>query len=205
MKHSFFLYAAAAALALAGCNSTSVESTYTSPKATTPFTFKKVLVVAITSSPGLRRTAEEAMAANISPAQPVRSYEVFPEEMVKNNQAVAAKMRELGIDGIITLRPLYNRQEIQTYNTGSYPYPYRSYYGYSGYGWGAAYGGTEITVDEVVGIETNIYTAQTAELIWSGMTKSVNAGNTTSLINDVAKTVRKELEKKGLIAPQPKK
>jgi hypothetical protein len=205
MKHPFPALAAGltAALLLGACgSSTSVESTYTAPDLK-GVTFKKILVVALADDGGLRRSAEDAMAAQVGPpAEAVRSYQAFENEsQLKNRNVVAAKMREVGVDGIVTMRPLYDKQEISTMPS-AYPYSYHSFYGYYGYGWGASPMDTT-TVDQVVGIETNIYTADKAQLVWSGVTKSYNPGDMTTLVTEVAKAVRTQLEKQGLVQPRP--
>jgi len=194
--------AVGATLLLSACGSTaSMESTYTAPNAN-QVSFKKILVLAMTADGGLRRTAEDTLAAQVGPAEAVRSYQVFQnEEQLKNRDVVAARMRELGVDGILTLRPLYNQQEVTSYGS-SYPYAYRSFGGYYGYGWGAA--PYDMSVDKVIGLETNIYSAAKGDLIWSGVTKSYNPGDMQTLVGDVAKTVRAQLEKQGLVKPRPK-
>ncbi|NQT88925.1 hypothetical protein HQ560_19310 [bacterium] len=188
------------ALAVTGCNSTRLVGTWAAPDAG-PITFKKVLVVCISSSPVSRRSTEDALVKQISRAQATASYTLLSEDEVRDEKAVRAKMA--GFDGALTLRVVKVSQET-SYVGGSYPTYYGRFGSYRRRGWSGAYNPGRRQVDDIVRVETHIYSVKDDKLIWAGTSETVNAYSVESAVTELAKAVAKDLRKRGLVPPKSK-
>src|SRR5262245_31605513 len=91
------------ALALVGCASTEMTSTWTDPSAKGA-SLSKAAVIALVKDPGLRRMAEDTAAAQLQGAQAVPSYRVLGDVDLKNRDAVRAKLMEQGFQGVLAMR-----------------------------------------------------------------------------------------------------
>lgn len=189
-------------LLLAGCNTTSVENAWVAPDVS-QIRFNKIMVVATSPDGALRRTAEEAMKAQVQRVECVTSYSLLGAESdLKDIAKVAATLKTAGVDGVVVVRPVCDRNEI-TYVPGQpMPLPYRTFRGYyaRSYGLNAFfYEPGYFDTTRVVKLETNIYEVAGERLIWSGVTTSTNPGNTNQLVQDTAKAIRAELIKQKLM------
>jgi hypothetical protein len=192
---------------LAGCSSTTLESSWKAPEVGS-IHFNKILVMAASPNVTLRRATEDAMRAQISTATVITGYELLPNpDDVKNEAKLRAAVKASGVDGIITLRSVSDEKEVNVNTT------YNSFYGYYGhggyrYGWGYGagmpYASTTVSTDRIVGIETNIYSAQDEKLIWTALTKSTNLSKPEDFVKEVAEVVRKKLREQKLIPDAPK-
>jgi hypothetical protein len=194
--------AALSLLALAACNSTKVDDTWTAPDVS-KIHFTKIMVMATFPDGAIRRVAEDAFAAQVTRVECITSYSLLGEDTdLKDITKVSATMKAAGVDGIIVMRPISDRKEV-TYEPGMiYPMPYRTFGGYYSRGYALRpyfYEPGEFVTDRVVQIETNIYEAAGERLLWSASTTSTNPGNVPQLIKDAATAIRAELVKEKLI------
>lgn len=187
---------------LAGCNSTSVENAWVAPDVSA-IKFNKIMVVATMPDGAARRTAEDAMKAQIQRAECITSYSLLGAESdLKDVAKVTAILKAAGVDGVVVVRPISDHKEV-TYVPGRpMPMPYLTFRGYysRAYGLNAFYydpGYMEST--RVVELETNIYEVAGERLIWSGVTQSTNPGKIGELAHDAAKAIRAELVRQKLI------
>ena len=84
---------------------------------------------------------------------------------------------------------------------------YGSYWGgYYGHGWGSPWMGgpvnmgNDIRVDDVVYVETLVYSLKQNKLIWSGQSKTTNPPNIDKFVKLLANEVAIEMNKASLIA-----
>jgi hypothetical protein len=204
----------AAALFLAGCASTKLASSWKAPEAGT-IHFTKILVMAVAPVDSLRHPAEDAMRAQIKTVPVVTSYELLPKaEDGSDPVKLDAAIKAAGVDGIIVMRMVSSDSEVG-YTTGgmmpSYYTSFNSYYSYNFPGYHNYYNNRfaaqasfyydppKMYVDQIVGIETNIYNARDQALIWTGITKSTNPDGIDKLIAEVSDVVRNKLRSQGLI------
>lgn len=214
LNRSSLLFSAFATLLLAGCASTTLTSAWKAPEAGT-IRFSKVLVMAVAPVDSLRHPAEDAMRAEIKSVPTVASYELLPKaEDGADPVKLDAVIKAAGVDGIVVMRMVSSDSEVG-YTTGgmmpSYYTSFNSYYRYNfpGYHnyyndrWSAQasfyYDPPKMYVDQIVGIETNIYNARDQSLIWSGITRSKNPEGIEKLIAEVAGVVRNKLRSQGLV------
>jgi hypothetical protein len=209
MKNQTLLRIATAALAaltvssFTGCNSTTVKDTWTAPDLST-IRFTKIMVVVTSPDGATRRAAEDAVKAQITKAECVTSYSLIGSETdLKDHAKVSAALKSAGVDGVIVIRPVSDKNEI-SYTPGTpYPAPYLTFRGYYARPYGLSsfyYEPAQTTVDRIVQLETNIYEVAGDRLIWSGTTTSTNPGNLKQLAADAANAIRDELVKRKLIA-----
>lgn len=202
MKGVLGLVSGAGLLALVGCNSASVDEAWKAPDAKT-LEFKKVMVVAPIKDGALRRTFEDALASKITGTQVIPSYTVIPSPAnLKNFDNLTRGIIDSSSDGIVIARPVASRDELN-YTPGPYAYPayyggLRGYWGGAGIAASMAYD-ADFYTDHIVIFEVNIYRASDYKLLFSTTVEDTNPGSVTGFVDDIAKVIKDELKKEGLI------
>lgn len=195
------LLSVAAVTMLTSCGTpTSFVSTWRDPEAQ-PLNFNKVLVVAFMPDEGQRRSAEDEMVKNITRVEAVPSYRIVSKEQMKDSDATKAKVMELGVDGVVTMRFL-GRDEKLEYVPGTMSYGpsyYQPFWGYYGYASPMMYDPGYYTTTNVVRLETNIYSLADEKLIWTGHSETDDPLSLDDLIDSVARATADELVKQGLL------
>jgi hypothetical protein len=192
-------------LLFAACNSTSVVDTWTAPDVS-KISFNKIMVVATFPDGVTRRAAEDALKAQITHAECITSYSLLGAESdLRDVAKVSAALKASGVDGIVVMRPVSDKDKISYVPGMIYPGPYRTFGGYYNQSYALSpfvYEPGYFTTDRIVKIETNIYEAPGQRLIWSAATTSTNPGDLQQLIKDAASAIRAELVKEKLVVPQ---
>jgi hypothetical protein len=101
-------------------------------------------------------------------------------------------MRVVGRETQYTYQPSY---------WSSYPYYQRFWGGYWGWGWNTVYQPGYLTADQVVSVETLVYSLRQDKLVWAGVSETVSPQEVESFIADLAKAVTKQMTKDGLLGP----
>ena len=170
--------AALSLAALASCaGTTQLTSSWADP-ASANRGFKKIVVVGATPKNATRRMYEDQFAADLQArgVTGVQSY-TFAAEGQIDKDAAAAKLKEMGVDGVIVTR-LVDKETVQTYYPPTYssvaaPAPYYGgWYGYYSMGYSYMSSPGYVAEDHVFRIETNLYDLQNDKLVWSGLTES---------------------------------
>ena len=184
---SLLLTLTVAALAGAGCtSSTSIEQTWRAPTAP-----PGSLVNVVTLYPGpdgvVKRSAEDrlAMRLNERGMRAVPAYSVLNPDDVQDQSHMAEKLRAQGFDGIVAMRLLGTEQQFDYYPT------FDMY-------WGDAWG-TVVPVT-ITRVEIDAYSLKTNQLVWSAMSRSIDAEDIGSLIDDVTKVASKEIYNQDIIS-----
>ena len=159
--------------------------------------FDKVLVIAVTPNESVRRAAEDAMVRSIR-GSAVQSYTLLSSTQLGDNAALRSAIQQNGIDGAVTMRLVGREQEV-TWVPGSYPTPYYSFYGYHTYSYPMVYDPGYLRTDEIVKIETNVYSIEDDKLIWTGLSESFNPEDVTSLVSDIAAAIADDMRAKGVM------
>jgi hypothetical protein len=194
--------AAVAALAPLACTTTTFQSTWRAPEAK-PLQMKgaKVVGVFLSKSAAVRRKGEDAMARELTArgAQGVPAYSVLTDDEAKDPEAAKAKLDSLGFSGAIVMRVVGRKTDIQ-YTPGVWVGPrYRHFWGYWRWGWGSVWEPQYLRAERVVKVETLVYSITQDELVWAGVSKTVDAGKVDDLVSDLAQALSKQLEKEGLL------
>ena len=206
MTRSLPLRVLATALVLVSlaCSSTSFVTTWTAPDAQ-PLRLagSKVVAVFMGRNPAVRRSAEDAMAREITKrgAQGVPSYTVIPDGRVRDEDFARSTFERMGFQGSVVMRVVGH--ETQYSYTPSYwsTYPYyRSYWGgYWGWGWSSVYQPGYLTAEKVVSVETLVYSFRQNKLLFAGVSRTVDPSSVDSLIAELSSSVTDEMKKGGLL------
>lgn len=171
-------FAAIAVAALTSCAaSTKLTSSWADPAAANR-NFKKVVVVGATPNNAARRMYEDDFSAELKSRgiEPIASY-TFAGEGQIDKDAAAAKLKEMGVDGVIVTR-LVDKEQVQTYYPPTYSTVgapsayYGGWYGYYNMGYSYQASPGYVSNDKVYRLETNLYDLQNDKLAWSGLTES---------------------------------
>jgi hypothetical protein len=196
----------AALVCLAACATTTFDSTWKAPdvQAVSPVG-KTVVAVFISKNESQRRAGEDALAAALSAhgAHGVPAYTILPDEARTDSAAARAKMKEAGANGVVVMRIVGKDQRV-TY-TPSYAGP--SYYGgfgpYWGYGWGSVYEPGYLQTDELVSVETLVYSLDRDKLLWASTSRTTNPNNINAMVREISDVTGEEMVRQGLLAKNP--
>jgi hypothetical protein len=194
----------AVALGLSACvASTTFTSTWKAPDAQSVSPVgKTVAALFVTREEGKRRAAEDILAADLTArgAHGVASYTLVPNEQRGDVEAVKAKLKQAGVQGVVVMRVVGKDQQIN-YTPGYVaPAYYGAFGGYWGYGWGAVYEPGYLTTDTYISVETLIYSLIQDKLLWAGTSRTSNPSNLDKLIQEIADAAAKEMIKQGFLA-----
>lgn len=193
---------------LAGCTSTTFTSTWKSPEATAlDPRGHRVAAVFISSDEAGRRVAEDTLAQKLNEhgAQGVASYTVLPGKEVANTDEARQKLKNAGVDGVVTMRVIDEKEKTRvTYGAGygaGFPPYYSRFSGYWGVGWGAPYAPTEVSTTTLLRIETLVYSLERDTLLWAGTSRTSDPTNVQRLVSEIADAAAKQMVKQGVLAP----
>ncbi len=194
---------AGAALLLSACATTTFESTWKAPDAApVRLAGKKVAAIFMSRDSATRRRAEDAMAREITArgAEGVPSYTVLSDADVRDEPAARAKLDEQGFSGTVVMRVV--GQNLQyTYQPSLWTGPHYHHFwgGYWGWGWGSAWEPGYVSVDRVVRVETLVYSLKRDELLWAGVSATLDPTRLEDFIGELATSVSKEMSRDGLL------
>jgi len=194
---------AALVVGLLACSTTTFDSTWRDPAARPlRLTGKKVVGLFVNKNPVLRRTAEDAMAREITArgAQGVAAYTIVGDEEIRDQEKVRAKLEKEGFSGVVVMR-IAGRETQYTVQPTIWGGPYYRHFwgGYWGYGWGYAYSPGYLSVDKIVKVETLVYSLEQDLLVWAGISRTVDPTQVDSFISELANAVASQMEKDGLL------
>jgi hypothetical protein len=104
----------------------------------------------------------------------------------------------------VVVSSLIKVENTLTHVPGTYitPFPYyNSFYGYYGTVYPVVYTPDYLREDKKVRIETNVYTitSQEGELVWTGVTDTLNPSNMHKSINGLVKLVTERMQRDGAL------
>src|SRR5262245_1209309 len=201
MRSRALLVVGLAGLALA-CATTKIETQWKDPSLTAQdLAFGCVIAIAQVEDGTLRRVAEDELVRVLSASpraqargmQTSPSYPLIEARELADVEAMRRKVEAGGFDGAVVTRLLAS-QERGPYGPGRYETM-----------WGrvVSYDPGYTTVDQIVRIETSLYSIPEGKRLWSGVTRTLNPSDVPKLVEEVAKAIAKELESQGLLEPAP--
>jgi hypothetical protein len=208
MKNMIILfgYALFFCLLITACSSTKLSLVYMD-EAYNGGPVWDILIIGVTDEEGVRRSFENRFVGELTAVgvEAVSSFDLYniPEDKKLEKEDILRVIDEQENNAVIITRLIgVDRKEVlepivifpHWEDRGYYNY----YYNYYNHAFDHAYGGVYRT-HTFVKLETNLYNAKTEELIWSGRSKTWNPKSDAKLLDEVIKTVIKDLEKKGLI------
>jgi hypothetical protein len=185
---------AGAVLAFSGCHSTELATTWNDPTGHVDPASKTVAVF-VTTDPVMRHSIEDRIAARFPNTVP--SYQVL-DSTTGGRPELARQLRESGFGNAIMMRLVRVDQNV-TYTAGSYWYgsPY-SFSGYWSHAWADPYNPVAY-VDQVVVVDTEIYSLHDEKLVFGARSETTNPASTGKLVESIMRHVNKELHDKGLM------
>lgn len=170
-----------------------------------------VMVAALTSNINARQTLENDLAKRLreSGVNVVKSMDVLPptytETGAVDKEELLKKIKDNHVDAILTVA-LVDEQTENRYVPGTYGYAPLSSFGY--YGYFSGYFNTWYPVmispgyyvmDRIYFLETNLYDAETEELIWSAQSETYNPANLDRFSEGYSKVVIERMKEDGAI------
>ena len=203
---AFRLLAAASMLLGAACATTTFESTWRNPDAQ-PLRLadRKVVTVFISHDPLMRRRAEDAMAREVTRrgAYGVPAYTFLSDTEVLDRDVAKAKTEARGFAGAVVMRVVGSeRIYLHPYADVVWVGPeYRRFWaGYWGWGWRGAWQPGYLSVSRIVKVETLVYSLDQDQLVWGGVSRTVEPERIEDFIAELATAVTKEMAGDGLFA-----
>ena len=204
MKPSIRLAIFCAAFIFTACASTTFTSTWKAPNVE-PLdpSGRKIAAVFISNDESSRRVAEDALVKRISArgALGIAAYTLIPSAELRNMDRVKQRLSEAGVDGIVTMRVIEEKQKV-SYTRASpafVPY-YLRFSSYWDYGWREMYEPVRVATDTVVSVETLVYSLNRDQLLWAGTSRTVNPEQLPEFVESVADAATREMQKQGLLA-----
>ena len=210
--HSVAARAAGAAILLgmlvAACSaSTQVVRSWIAPEFK-PGAVKKVFVVGVSQDPSLRRLYEDSFAVEINErgAAAVSSYTMLPDLGKVDKKVVGAMLLHDGCTHVLVTR-MVKVEDKETYyppttvsvGYGGYPGWYGGWYPYMSVSYGYVTTPGYTTVQQVVGLETNVYDLASEKMIYSGMTETWLSDVPASHIPEVISALSWDLRAKHVL------
>ena len=178
---------------LAACGATRLKTSWRDPTVR-EIRFDKIVAFVVAKDEALRRNGEQELCAQVKTTPCAPAFSVIPDNEVGDVDAVRRRVEAGGFDGAVVMR-LAGRRVEQTYVPPS-PAPM---WGYYGRGWATAYDPGYVRQDELVDVETRIYSVKDAKLLWAGTTETVNPRDVRRTVREIADAVAAELRQEGLI------
>lgn len=194
------LFSCFAILAVGACASTSTKlvSTWAAPEAR-PLALKKILVTCPAEEMSRRLSAEVRLAQRIPGA--VTSTSVFINGEEGDPARVRARIRELGIDGVVIVRPVaidssvtYVPPSVTTYSTRP------GLYGYWGTSYVSSYNPGYTKERTVATVEASLYAVDGEKLLWISRSQTLNPESVNSAIDSIIDANVKAMREQGLLA-----
>lgn len=192
--------AATAAVTLAACATTSLQSTWKNPAAA-PLSLKgkKVVALVVVDEEALRYAAEDQAAREITAhgGVGVPAYTLLSQAEIRNKERARALFEKEGIEGVVVLRPVAKEMALSGSFTGS---PYAgSFWGPGFWGGGPGWGSGYLRTDLILVVETLVYSLEQNKLVWASQSQTMNPTEIGSLVHELGKTIGTEMEKQGLL------
>ena len=195
-----------AALALAGCASTTLRNAWYDPSFNGG-PFRKVLVVGVGGTLDTRRTFEDIFAQQLTAAgvQGVPGYQFLGDDARQNEPGWNAGVAASGADGVMVVRLLGvdTRTRVTTTMVPG-PAVWGAGWGGWGPGWGGPWGAGMVAVPEVsqydiASVESTLYDVKARRVVWAGTTETFNPTSVRQETPGFANLIIGQLQARGLL------
>lgn len=199
-----------AALVIAGCATTTstMNTSWVNPEHS-PTPIKKVLVIGLANDPAMRKTFETSMGATLQKegVESVASFGVMQDLTRAADQAAARALvleavTKTGADAVTVTRLVREDTSQRVVQGSTYVAPsayYHNMYGYYYNSYQMVSTPDYVVEDKAYVVETNLYDAATENLVWTGISETVNPVSASEAVESVGKTIVYTLRKEGLI------
>jgi len=204
MKRGFHcLLAVFIIIPFTACSTTKLTNSWLAPDHKGP-AYKNILVIGMSQEPGVRRSFEQQFANKLSSKSGVKGVESASMLRIKGelkNEDIIAVIKKTNVDAVLITHLVAEKKQKRyvppqpvyapSVQFGLYDYYHATY--------PVVYSPGYVTEDTIVKLETNVYSAATEKLIWSGTTESFNAGSAGRIIDELSNIVISQLASHKLI------
>ena len=176
---------------------TSLVKSWREPSAG-PLKFAKVLVLVIAPHESQMQFGEAVLVGLMKRTQGVSAHAVMPKDDARDEQKMRAFMAQESFDGAVTMRLLAAGQET-TAQAGIYVPAYTGFWNYYSYAWPLVTDIGYVHTERLFHMETQVYSMKDDKIVWAGISKTTDPKNARQLVEDVARTVAKDLKKQRLV------
>lgn len=174
---------------------------------------KSVLITALSRNIEVRTKLEDALAAKAAERniEAVKSSEIFTPDffqVIPERDELIAQIKQTGVDAILTVSLIDTESETR-YVRGSTRYApmplyswYGGFYSYINYWRPIMYEPGYYVTDKTYFLETNLYNAETGQLIWSAQSETVNPTSIDAFAEEYPQVLLERMIKDGLLASQ---
>jgi len=180
------------------CASTKLTSTWRDPAIDLP-PFRKVVGLAMTANPTLRRIAEDEFVRAVGPAHAVAGYALVPDDELRDRDAVRARLEAAGVDGAV----VYRLAAVEERPRWVPPTTYGGLWSYWGWAGPMVWEPGYLTTDRYVQVETAAYSVGDARLVWAGRSRTINPDSAEDVIDEVVRVTVSALRSERLLPPAP--
>jgi hypothetical protein len=196
------LFIAAAAVALAGCVSTTIRDSWSDPQWNGP-PFRRVLVLGVSRDMPERRVFEDILSRRLAAtgAEGIPAWRYLADGGRVPEPELDQAVRESGADALLMsrIRSVDRRTSVQTYMVPAGPG-----FGY-GPGWYPWYSGwyptTEVRQYDIAVVETSVFDTRTKRVVWTGVTETYEPTSVASDAPGFSDVIVKALQARGVLPP----
>jgi hypothetical protein len=188
---------------LAACATTKIQSVW-SDASYQGGPLLKVFVMGLAKDQTLKRLYEDEFVSQLKSRNVLAfpSYSVIPQEKMGDEGFIRDKIKELGVDASIVTRLVDSKTVQKYYPPQMYYVPpphYRGWHGYymNSYQYMVSPGYT--ATEQTVVLETNVYSTQNDQLIWSALSETFVEGSAKNLINSLVNKLVDDMAAKNLL------
>ena len=158
--------------------------------------FKKVVAIAMSKDPIIRRVAEDEFVAKLpGGTEGVASHTLIPDEQREDVEAVKAILKDAHFDGAVVFSLVSEDMKME-FNRGNPHYNFWSYYGWA---YPTVHGSSYLMTEMVVRIYSAVYEVENATLVWSALSETTDQGATQKIIDDVVRLVIRNMTRAGMV------
>lgn len=159
--------------------------------------FKKIVAIAMSKDPIIRRVAEDEFVAKLPKGtQGVASYTLISDEQRADVEVVKAILKDANFDGAVVFSLVSEDMKVD-FNRGN---PHYNFWNYYGWAYPTVYGSSYLMTEMVVRIYSAVYEVENATLVWSALSETTDQGATQKIIDDVVRLVIRSMKTKGMVA-----
>lgn len=188
---------------LAGCASTTLDGSWTSPEFAGKRIDAPVLVVGLARDDTLRRIYEDEMVARLTArgARATQSHALVPGSLGSDaHERLAAAARKAGMRYLLSTAVIGQDREVVVTQDPIWwggAYGYRSWYGYY---WGMAYPvRTDVRAYNVYVAQTSLTDLNTDRIEWAARTRTVETSNIQREVRAFVDVILEAMDKAGLV------
>ncbi len=172
---------------------------------------QSILVTALTERTNARQTVEDEVAAALEAQgfRTVRSMDVLPPTFTNgktpDRKELLSRIKETNADAILTIA-LIDQETETRYAPGNVAYAPIPRFSYYGTFWGyyntwspTLYSPGYYNEDKVYFIETNLYDAESEELLWSAQSETYNPSSLPNFSREFSRMVVTAMKEEGLL------